>query len=654
MLDPNSDAQFTTGDTSRIIQVKMRLEENLDLRRIAKVNIAGDGDPSRVQFIQASNSERAQQVYISPVFLVALNDLGSGLVDTTEDMGGSAATFTRATVAWTKLSTGLWTQVASGAARSCYTGANTQPDTAGAYLYLPGTSGNYASTPDSTANSITGDIDIRVKVAMDDWTPSTFQVLVEKFTTANFSYGLYINTNGRPRFAYSILGSTIVSKDATAAPVVSNGDTLYIRVTFQVNDGGGNNVTNFYTSTDGVTWAQLGATITTAAAASIFDGVSSVLIGTRFDNTLLLAGKVYRAQIYNGINGTLAVDFDASRGSSGASTITSGTREVWTINTSGTPAAALYGYSEYGGYFSEKAGIQLVTPSESIRDMTNAAWTATDITAAKDGVGIDGVANSCSRLTCDVDGGKITQTLTAAASSRTYHCFIKRVTGTGTISLTQDDGATSTDITSSINASTFTRVALNASQLNAVFGIIMGTATDVILVDFNQFEAGAFATSPMATAGAVRNADVLTYVFSGNASATEGTAYAELTNEQTTMGAASVAVSFAAATHPLYCANGAPATRISMFDGTTNLDKSSLTSLVTGIRKRASSWGALGQVVTGDGATVATAAFDGNIGSTAIGIGCTGAGGSSFNGTLKNVHIWRTQFPSALLQTITT
>jgi hypothetical protein len=45
------------------------------------------------------------------------------------------------------------------------------------YLALGGIAGNYASTPDSVANSITGDIDIRTKVALADWTPAVANVL---------------------------------------------------------------------------------------------------------------------------------------------------------------------------------------------------------------------------------------------------------------------------------------------------------------------------------------------------------------------------------------------------------------------------------------------------------------------------------------------
>ena len=51
-------------------------------------------------------------------------------------------------------------------------------------LRLPGLSGNYLSTPDTAATSVTGDIDIRVKVALDDWTPSATQTLDSEVTTA--------------------------------------------------------------------------------------------------------------------------------------------------------------------------------------------------------------------------------------------------------------------------------------------------------------------------------------------------------------------------------------------------------------------------------------------------------------------------------------
>lgn len=318
---------------------------------------------------------------------------------------------------------------------------------------------------------------------------------------------------------------------------------------------------------------------------------------------------------------------------------------------SGSPISA----STLLGYLAEGAGTQLVTPTASIRDMTNAAWVkGATMTAALTGTGIDGVANSCSRLT----GGAVAatntafQTLVAAATSRTYSCYIKRVTGTGTINITQNGGTGYTDITSQINSSTFTRVSLNASVLNAAFGIQIVTSGDVILVDFNQFESGAFATSPMASAGAARNADVLTYPFAGNASASVGSAYAELTTQWANTSTAHSAIDFADRT-ALYIDNAA-ATTIRLTDGTNAALKTGLTDMSTGLRKRVSSWGGSGLIVTGDGATVATSTFDGDIGSTAIGVGINAAGASrNWFGTIRNVRIYSAQLSAAQLSAVT-
>lgn len=191
---------------------------------------------------------------------------------------------------------------------------------------------------------------------------------------------------------------------------------------------------------------------------------------------------------------------------------------LWAQVASGTARSCYVGANTavgaYGGYLSEPAGIQLVTPTASIRDMTDAAWTAVNVTAAKDATGIDGVANSATTLTGTAISGSIQQTLVAAASTRTYHCFMRRKTGTGTITLNQ--GATTLDVTASLNSSTYTRVALSASVLNAAFGITFGTSGDAVEVDFNQFEAGSSPTSPMDAAGAVRNADQLNYAMTSN------------------------------------------------------------------------------------------------------------------------------------------
>lgn len=357
--------------------------------------------------------------------------------------------------------------------------------------------------------------------------------------------------------------------------------------------------------------------------------------------------------------GSGAVDTALSAGT-GAATFTRATAAasrlstgLWKLDVASGVARSHYhefspGVMTYGGFLPEPAATQLALLP---RDMTNAAWAkGATITVAKTGTGMDGVVNSCSRLT----GGAVAatntvfQTLAAAATSRTYSAWIKRVTGTGVINITQNGGTNYTDVTALINSTTFTQVQLNASVLNAAFGIQVVTSTDVILVDCNQFEAGAVATTPIPAAG-TRNADILTYPFTGNADAAQGAGYAELASlfpATNVSGAAAYAIEFGSSNFGsvLILSNTGATTGIVVSDSTTAVSKTGISSMTTGVRKRASSWGASGLAVTGDGAAPGTnATFDGSMGGTLtnIAIGSNGSTGQWF-GTLMNVRLWLT------------
>jgi hypothetical protein len=311
----------------------------------------------------------------------------------------------------------------------------------------------------------------------------------------------------------------------------------------------------------------------------------------------------------------------------------------------------------YGGYLSEGAGVQLVTPTAAIRDMTDASWVKVGITAAKTATGIDGVPNSASTLTCTAPNGTILQTLVAAASSRTYSVFMRRKTGAGTVLIMQ--GATTLDVTALINAVTYTRVQLNASVLNSAFGIQMVTSGDQVEADVDQFEALAatqFASSPMLTLGAARAADVLTYPSAGNVDFTQGTAYAELSTQWTigpTGGSGTIALSATTTGRFLYQDFTIASTAIRVYDGSTITQKLALSDMSSSARKRASSWGSLGESITGDGLVPLTQAFDGTMGSGAsIEIGHTG-GANQWSGTIANVRIFPVQVSSSQLQAMT-
>lgn len=139
------------------------------------------------------------------------------------------------------------------------------------------------------------------------------------------------------------------------------------------------------------------------------------------------------------------------------------------------------------------------------RDATNAVWVKTNVTAALDQVGIDGVAGSASSLTATAANGTCLQVTSAGSAVRYLTCVIKRLVGIGPIEMTMDNG------------STWTAVAVSASWAGVnippqtlaspTVGFRIVTSGDSIAVDFVQNEAGAFSTSPiLATSSAATRA----------------------------------------------------------------------------------------------------------------------------------------------------
>jgi hypothetical protein len=222
------------------------------------------------------------------------------------------------------------------------------------YLYLPGVSGNYASIPDSAALDITGDIDIRVRVALDDWTPSTGNTLVNKANGAanDFAYYLEVGSTGALRFRYSADGTTRLDRLSTASVPFADGSIGWVRVTLDVDNGAGSNVVSFFTAADSSTmpssWTALGTAVTTAGTTSIFASGQPLQLGGQNSGLAVnLSGKLYYVQILNGIGGTVVLDADFTTGiTSGGQTSfveSSSNAATVTINrsTSGRKAVAV-------------------------------------------------------------------------------------------------------------------------------------------------------------------------------------------------------------------------------------------------------------------------------------------------------------------------
>lgn len=204
------------------------------------------------------------------------------------------------------------------------------------YLAMPNTSGNYAWAPDSPANSVTGDIDLRMKMALADWTPSGSQLLMAK-RNSKYSFQFFVIAGGKLDFAWSADGTSSSSNSSSAIVPAADGTTIWVRVTFAANNGSGGNTMIFYTSNDGIAWNQLGSTVVNAGVTSIYDSLDALEMGSNFAGTNTMNGKIYYAEMRNGINGTVVSTFDPSLApAAAASSWTSATTELWTVNRNGT------------------------------------------------------------------------------------------------------------------------------------------------------------------------------------------------------------------------------------------------------------------------------------------------------------------------------
>ena len=164
------------------------------------------------------------------------------------------------------------------------------------------------------------------------------------------------------------------------------------------------------------------------------------------------------------------------------------------------------------------------------RDLTNAVWSGTNVTAAKNAVGADGVASGATTLTATAASGTVLQALSHASQSRVFSAYVRRVTGTGAIQMTTNGGTNWTTVTIS---SLYTQVACAAQTVaSGTIGFRMAVSGDVIEVDFTQGEVGPVATSPIPTTAGTgsRSADVVSVsgAVSGSIGQTEGTIYAEV------------------------------------------------------------------------------------------------------------------------------
>jgi len=163
---------------------------------------------------------------------------------------------------------------------------------------------------DDAAIEIAGDIRIEVQATLPKWDGfGTEQAFVTKWlTTSTKSWAFALNTAGTPTIFASPDGTTTGSSHASSGGPLAFADnaTWWVAVELDADDGAGQNVATYYTSTDGETWTLQGSA-TVAGTTSIHNNDSPIQIGRLYLNTWETLGLVHRVRIYSGIGGSASL-----------------------------------------------------------------------------------------------------------------------------------------------------------------------------------------------------------------------------------------------------------------------------------------------------------------------------------------------------------
>lgn len=204
------------------------------------------------------------------------------------------------------------------------------------YLDLTGGPGCRIETPDHASLDITGDIDVRFDAELTNWADldASFDHVeyIGKFGASGEKSWALGNRNNRLFFEWSANGTDSTGVSSTIPLPVPAG-RLAVRATMDVDNGAAGNTVTFYTApTIAGPWVQLGSPVVTAGATSLFNTTRALQIGDASPFTFApAAGRVYGAEVRNGIGGTVVAAPTMAAATAGATSFVDSAGRTWTV-----------------------------------------------------------------------------------------------------------------------------------------------------------------------------------------------------------------------------------------------------------------------------------------------------------------------------------
>lgn len=198
------------------------------------------------------------------------------------------------------------------------------------YLALDGTTSGVATTPDVAALDIVGDIDIRAEVTAD-WYATPVQTLVGKWVSATNqrSYMLRLEA-GLLTLNWSTTGADLFFAQQ---PLPTLPRRAAVRATLDVNNGaGGCTITMYWAESLAGPWTQIGSPIVVAFTTNVYAGTAPLQIApTAVTGWSPTQGRVHRAEVRNGIGGTVVASPDFRAKAPGTTGFTDSAGRVWSV-----------------------------------------------------------------------------------------------------------------------------------------------------------------------------------------------------------------------------------------------------------------------------------------------------------------------------------
>jgi len=169
---------------------------------------------------------------------------------------------------------------------------------------------------------VTGDFDLRVDIALDDWAHS--QMIALRYVTSNGDNRCWCLeiVDGVLTFMWSPDGTFAarITQEATEAVKAYRGQRLAVRVTLDIDNGAGGYELRFWTgrTVDDEEWNLLGAPVIGGSTTNVFAGTAYMELGGGFSFNALpsgsildtLQGKAYALKLLD--SGTVKVDMSTT------------------------------------------------------------------------------------------------------------------------------------------------------------------------------------------------------------------------------------------------------------------------------------------------------------------------------------------------------